>query len=130
MVIIKNGHIDTHIFKCKLCGCIFEAADNEVRIGDLPGASDTAYSMRCPYCKRDIVLIGDLNSDNVYEICEKDNKRAKEEFLKEIERWNLSSQEHCCSNNTIHDIKTSKQIIEESWEEFGKLSQQKENEDE
>lgn len=103
MVIIKNGHIESHIFKCNLCGCIFEARDNEVRIRNIPGVSDTLYSMECPYCKQKLILISTLDEDDTYVV----NKNDRES-----------------------NIKTNKQIIEESWEEFYKLSQQKENEDE
>ena len=51
MKIIVNGKLEKQIvkrFKCSVCGCIFEANENEFNYPASPYGS--IYTCKCPYC--------------------------------------------------------------------------------
>lgn len=62
MKLIKKGNLDLphnpQIFKCKKCGCIFEADDHEYTYADFfANAHDGMYAKcKCPCCDNTVYL--------------------------------------------------------------------------
>lgn len=70
MKLIKKGNLDLtrnpQTFKCKKCGCIFEALDNEYTYADyLENAHDGIYAKcKCPCCDDTVYLYENEKKQN------------------------------------------------------------------
>jgi hypothetical protein len=55
MKIIQEGKIPTFIktFKCRYCGCVFEAEKNEYKV-EHSQYSEVEYIAECPCCKEKV----------------------------------------------------------------------------